>query len=66
MIDEARMGPFERSSRVKALLKQLRDDNPDWTPDEVMREWKRLVLQDESLEQEIAELAFEHMWRTAF
>jgi len=60
MIDEARMGPFERPSRVKALLKQLRDDNADWTPDNVMREWKRLVLQDESLEQEIAELAFEH------
>ena len=66
MIDEARMGPFERPSRVKTLLKQLRDDNPDWTPDEVMREWKRLMLHDESLEQEIAELAFEHMWRTAF
>jgi hypothetical protein len=65
MTDEERMGPFERPSRVKALLKQLRDDNPDWPPDDVMREWKKLVLQDESLEQEVAELAFEHMWRTA-
>jgi hypothetical protein len=48
----------ETMSPAARLLKQIRDDNPDWTFDEVFEAWNERVLQDENLKE-----AFKDMWQ---
>ena len=47
----------------KQLLKELRDDNPKWTREQVMQEWLRIVSQDEALRNEVYRLTFEDYWQ---
>jgi hypothetical protein len=50
-------------SRAKALLRQLKDENPRWSQKKLFEEWRRLVHEDETLEEEIRCAAFDDLWQ---
>jgi hypothetical protein len=52
---------WQKESHAKELLRELKEDHPDWTTDELFREWWHLVQSDESLKEEVLNLTIENV-----
>ena len=62
MTNDEKTGAF-KSGRARALLRQLKDENPNWTKEKIFQEWRRMVHQDESFQKEVLDEAFADMWQ---
>jgi hypothetical protein len=55
--------PKNEIDEVEAVLKQLREKNPNASPQELMEAWMEIVRRDKRLADAVVRAAFDDLWK---